>query len=123
MRRAPVRSLDFGWLLALIMATTLVVIPMFAPYNQVLLIPVLMVVARAIRGLWADRVSRFFVMLTALVVIWPWMAAVGLLAALTFEPGAVVQKAWALPLFTNFAIPTLTLGLVLIGGKAMRSGE
>ncbi len=124
LRRAPVRSSDFGWLLALMMATTLMVIPMFAPYNQVLLLPVFMIIVRAIRPLWnAGHLAKYLVSLTALSVLWPWIAAVGLLAALLFVPSPVVQKAWALPIFTNFTIPTLTLGLVLIGRKAIVSSE
>jgi Glycosyltransferase family 87 len=124
LRQAEARSRDFGWLLALTLATTLMVIPMFAPYNQVLLLPVFIVIARGIRPLWASgRVSRFFVVAVALTVLWPWLAAAGLLAALIFAPAPVVQRGWALPLFTNFAIPTVTLGLVLIGRKALRSVE
>jgi hypothetical protein len=124
LRRAEVRSCDFGWLLALTLATTLMVIPMFALYNQVLLLPVFMVIARGVRPLWeSGRVSRFFVVATALTVLWPWLAAAGLLAALLFVPAPVVQKAWALPIFTSFAIPTVTLGLVLIGRKALRGSE
>jgi hypothetical protein len=124
LRRVPVQSLDFGWLLALTMATTLMVIPMFAPYNQLLLIPVFMVVVREIRRLWeAGRLSRLLVVLTALSVFWPWVAAAGLVAALFFVPGSVVQKEWALPLLTNFWIPTLALGLVFIGRRMMAAPE
>jgi hypothetical protein len=122
LRRVPARSVDFGWLLALTMATTLMVIPMFAPYNQLLLLPVFMVAVRAIQRLWeAGRLSRLFVVLTALLVFWPWIAAAGLVAALFFLPGSIVQKGWPLPLLTNFWIPTLALGLVLIGRRVIRS--
>jgi hypothetical protein len=124
LRRSPVHSLDFAWLLALTLATTLMVIPMFAPYNQLLLVPVFMVIVRAIRPLWrAGVLARFFVAVTAFSVFWPWIAAACLLAALLFQPASVVQRSWAMPLFTNFAIPTLTLGLVLIGKNVIRTAE
>jgi hypothetical protein len=120
LRRAPARSVDFAWLVALTMATTLAVIPMFAPYNQVLLLPALMVLVRYIRLLWeSGRLCRFFVMFTAFSVFWPWIATVGLAVASLFLPKPVVQSAWAMPLYTNFAIPTLTLGLVLIAGRIL----
>lgn len=120
LRHARVASAGFGWLLALTMSTTLIVIPMFAPYNQVLLVPVLMVIVRKIGAIWsAGRWSRFLVAMTALSLFWPWIAAAGSLPALFFGPASVVQKAWALPLLTNFATPTLTLGLVLTGGKIL----
>jgi len=122
LRHVPAQSLDFAWLVALTMATTLAVIPMFAPYNQVLLLPVLMVLARSLGPLWqSGRMCRFLVISTALSVFWPWIATLGLAAASLFLPKPAVQSAWALPLYTNFAIPTLTLGLVLISGKVLRS--
>ena len=121
LRRSPARSVDFAWLVALTMATTLAVIPMFAPYNQVLLLPVLMVLVRYIRPLWeAGGLCQFFVVFTALSILWPWIATLGLAAASLFLPRTVVQNAWAMPLYTNFAIPTLTLGLVLIAGRVLR---
>jgi len=121
LRRVPARSADFAWLVALTMATTLAVIPMFAPYNQVLLLPVLMVLVRHIKPLWdSGRLCRFFVVFTALSILWPWLATMGLAAASLFLPKPMVQGAWALPLYTNFAIPTLTLGLVLLSGKILR---
>ncbi len=122
LRKTRPRTPDFVWLVALMMATTLMVIPMFAPYNQVLLLPALMAVTRVVRPLWnADRLSRFFVLLTGLATFWPWLASAGLVVSLLFMPGPVVQKAWIAPLATNFAIPTLTLGLVLATGTVMRT--
>lgn len=124
LRRAVVTSSEFRWLLALTMATTLMVIPMFAPYNQVLLVPVFLVIAMEIGRLWAEGpVCRLFVVLTAASVAWPWIAAAGLLSGLLFFPGVVVQKAWTAPLFTNFFIPTLSLGLVLIGRGVIAGGH
>jgi hypothetical protein len=123
LRRVPMRSVDFAWLVALTMATTLMVIPMFAPYNQVLLLPAAMVMVRYIRPLWTSgRLCRFFVMVTGLSVLWPWIATLGLTAASVFLPGPVVQQAWAVPLYTNFAIPTATLALVLISGRVLLQG-
>jgi len=122
LRKVHPRTPDFAWLVAFMMATTLMVIPMFAPYNQVLLLPALMAVSRVARTLWkADRLSRFFVLLTGVSIFWPWLASAGLVAALLFVPGPVVQKAWIAPLATNFAIPTLALGLVLATGTVMRT--
>jgi hypothetical protein len=123
LRRVEVKSSAFGWLLALTLATTLMVIPMFAPYNQVLLVPVAMAMVRTIRSLCQTKWSRLFVGLTALSVFWPWIAAVVLVSALFFLPGPYVQRAWAVPLFTNFVTPTLMLALVLLARKPMMEAE
>jgi len=110
------QTAEFHWSVALVMATTLVVIPMFAPYNQLLLIPVLMVVMRSIRGLWSgSSLRRFLVTITTVSIVWPWLAASALAISLLLLPPAHVQKAWAAPLYTTLAIPVLVLALVLAG--------
>jgi hypothetical protein len=120
LRKAATGSLAFCWLLALTLATTLVVIPMFAPYNQVLLVPVAMAIVRIFPRLWqSGRLLRLFVMLTTLSLVWPWISSMVLVVALLFLPGQSVQRAWAVPLFTNFVTPTLMLALVLLARKPM----
>jgi hypothetical protein len=115
---------EFHWAQCLVLATTLAIIPMFAPYNQILLVPVLMMIVRAIRPLGnGGRASRFLVGLTAVAVFWPWVSAAALVTALTFLPAATVQKAWALPLFTSLAIPIVGLAVVLVRRKTLSSLE
>ncbi|MFZ0732538.1 MAG: glycosyltransferase family 87 protein [Candidatus Sulfotelmatobacter sp.] len=112
-RRAPENSPEFQYSLALVLATTLAVIPMFAPYNQLLLIPVLMTIVRAVRDLWTkSRISRGLTGITALAVLWPWIAAAGLVVSNAFLPRTTVLKAWALPIYTSLAIPITVLALV-----------
>ncbi|HYM77285.1 MAG TPA: glycosyltransferase family 87 protein [Candidatus Dormibacteraeota bacterium] len=121
LRHAAAGTADFRWSLGLVLATTLVIIPMFAPYNQLLLIPALMEIVRAMRLLWRQsRVSRFFLAVTGLVVAWPWIAAASLAVALIFLPARLVREAWALPLYTSLAIPVMVLALMLAGTNAVR---
>jgi hypothetical protein len=120
-RRAGEGTLEFQWSLALTLATTLAVIPMFAPYNQVLLIPALMVALRAIRPLWKHPLSRFFTVLVAVSVMWPWIASTALAMALLFLPAPVVQRAWTMPLFTSLAIPVVVLGLLIASRNLLQS--
>jgi hypothetical protein len=121
LRHAAPGSGDFCWTVALVMATTLAVIPMFAPYNQLILLPGLMAIAHTIRPLWrGGALSYFLVIMTVLAISWPWLAAAGLVTSLAFLPATVVQRAWVLPLVTNFAIPILMLTLLLVSGGVMR---
>ena len=114
LRQAAETTLDFQWSLNLVLATTLLVIPMFAPYNQVLLVPVAMLAARQIRHLWrGHRLNRVLLGMAAASLLWTWLAAAGLCVALFFLPESTVQEGWALPLLTNFAIPVTLLALVL----------
>jgi hypothetical protein len=122
LRHAPVGSGDFCWMVALVLATTLAVIPMFAPYNQLILLPGLMVIVQSIRPVWsAGILSRFLVTITVLSVLWPWLAAAGLVVSHFFLPQVLVQRAWALPLYSNFAIPIVILALLLAAGNTMRA--
>ena len=123
-RTVAVESSDFRWLLALVLTTTLVVIPMFAPYNQLLLLPACMLIVRDLKALWNRHwVSRLLVVITGVAVLWPWLTAICLTTALLFLPATSVQKAWALPLFTSLYIPELLLGVLLVQRGVPRANE
>jgi hypothetical protein len=114
-RRAGEETPAFQWSLCFALATTLLVIPMFAPYNQLLLLPGVMMALRARRALWGrSRFSRFFCSISVLSVGLPFLAAACLVIALAFLPGTTVQKAWGLPFYRSFAIPITTYGLLLV---------
>jgi hypothetical protein len=124
LRHAKPDAPEFHWALSLVMATTLAIIPMFAPYNQLLLVPALLVIARAVRPLWAEtRRSRFLLGLSGLSIFWPWIAAAGLVFALLFLPSATVQRAWPLPLYSSLAIPIAILALLLGCRKVLCGAE
>lgn len=117
---------DFQWSLCVTLATTLLVIPMFAPYNQLLLLPGLMLIVRSGRDLLQkNRLLRFFVGMTAVAMFWPFFAAAALVIALLFLPGAIVQRAWGVPFYSTFAIPITIYGVLWAGRKKLisQSGE
>jgi len=112
------KTAAFQWALSATLATTLLIIPMFAPYNQLLLIPGVMMALRSLRRLWEEnRRSRFFVTITGVAIGWPFFAAVVLVVALLFLPGTSVQKAWGLPFYPSFAIP-ITIYALLLNSRA-----
>ncbi len=112
-RRASHDSEAFSTMLALVLAVTLVIVPSFAPYNQVLLLPAVFLIAIAWRDLWGrGGLSRLACGVGLLVVAWPWVASFGLMLASRFVPASSVQKAWATPLYTSLGIPLVVLGLL-----------
>lgn len=122
MRREAEGSPAFQWSLAAVLGTTLIIIPMFAPYNQVLLVPCVMLATKEIRRLWsANRMSRFFVAITFGSIAWPWVAALALAVALLFLPTTSVQKVWAVPMGTTLMIPVSIVALIFIGRKTLLS--
>lgn len=112
-RRLPADSAAFGHVFAFMLAITLLVVPMTAPYNQVLLLPAVFLIVRSWNRLWnASGLSCLVCVLAALVVLWPWIASLGLaVASLVLRPAAV-QRAWALPLWTSIAVPLVVLPLL-----------
>jgi hypothetical protein len=107
-----------------VMATTLLVIPTFAPYNQILLLPACMIFLRAIRNLWhSGRLHRFFVGVTSISVFWSYPAAAGLAIALLFLPAATVQESWRLPFYPIFGIPVTIYATLLAARKDFCSDE
>jgi len=123
-RRASEETAEFQWSLAFTLATTLLVIPTFAIYNQLLLLPGAMMAMRARRELWQkSRFVRFFCSVASFSVGWPFLAAACLVVALTFLPGATVQKAWGLPFYPSFAIPITVYALMLVSREVLSSGR
>jgi uncharacterized membrane protein (DUF106 family) len=93
---------------------TLVVltVPMFALYNQVLLLPALLLIARDWQELRKTRTGRMLSGMTALLVFWPWLAALVLDASLLVFPVNVVLDRWRGPFFTTFALPPLVFATI-----------
>ncbi len=114
-RRAAANSEEFNLALGWVLTVTVVVVPMVAPYNQLLLLPGIFLIVQAWKTLWQrSRASRMACSVAALVVFWPGIASLALLLALLFLPAAAVQRAWAVPLWTNLVIPLVVLGLLAI---------
>jgi len=97
---------EFGLIGALVLAVTIIVIPTWAPYNQVLLVPAILLLVRDWRGVMrAGSAARLIYLLTVFLVAWPWVAATWLDISLLFRPAAAVQAQWTLPLYTSLPIP------------------
>jgi hypothetical protein len=108
-------SVAFSTMFALVLVVTLVIVPSFAPYNQVLLLPAVFLIVASWKELWGrNRLTRMACVLAVLLVFWPWLAAFGLMLASRFLPASSVQRAWAMPLYTSLGIPLVVLGLFAV---------
>jgi hypothetical protein len=115
LRFASHDSVAFSTMLALILAVTLVIVPSFAPYNQILLLPAVFLIAVSWEELWSrNRLTRMACGLAVLIVFWPWLASSGLMLASLFLAASSIQKAWAVPLYTSLGIPLVVLGLLTV---------
>jgi hypothetical protein len=113
-RRAPVESPQFAAATALVMALTVLVVPMLAPYNQVLLLPAILFTLRCrSRDAGQSRGIRFLWNAFLIAVVWPWLASVILSGIYLLGFQALALSAWSWPFFSTFAIPVTVFALVL----------
>ena len=113
-RRQEGDSRAFAWVAGMALAVTVLVAPTFAPYNQILLLPGILLLARDWREIRRrSRAGRLLIILTAVAVAWPWITA-SLLAALSFVlPAERVQGFWTVPFWTVWLIPVAAASLML----------
>jgi glycosyl transferase family 87 len=98
---------------SLILAATLVVIPMTAPYNQVLLLPSIFLLLRHRRTLpSSSTVTRLGYLIGSFILFWPWIVAMVLAAGSLALPAVEIQRAWAVPLWSSLALPPITAVLI-----------
>lgn len=120
-RRVSHREPAFHGMLALVLATTIAIAPKEAPYNQVLLLAPILLVARHSPILWTrSPLSRVSLAIAGLMIAWPWLAAAGIFIASFFLPPDQVQKAWVVPVYTSLAIP---LAVAILTSYTIRLDE
>ena len=109
-RRSEARSHEFQYMVVAALAVTLIVIPMFAPYNQVLLLPALLLIVREVRQLWhKSLMSRTAYCVTVGAIAWPWVACLGFMLGSIWLSPESLEHAWAIPLYTTLVIPVVLL--------------
>ncbi|MBZ5613912.1 MAG: DUF2029 domain-containing protein [Acidobacteriia bacterium] len=113
-RRQAASTNSFAFTLSLALATTILIVPTCANYNQVLVIPALLVLARERRTIWQRSfVNRILFLLTGTLVLWPWLSST-VLAGLSFVlPPPTVERGWAIPFWTVIQIPVAVAALML----------
>jgi hypothetical protein len=115
-RRAVAGSRAHSQVAVLILSATVVIIPKASPYNQVFLLPGILLVLQQGRELWSrDWVRRTVAAICGVTLLWPWLAAFALLVASVISPAASIQRGWALPLYTNMAITVAVLAWLMCG--------
>lgn len=114
-RKEDASSAEFGRTTALVLGLTVLIVPMFAPYNQVLLLPaVLSLVRSAMSKDPMLPVIRVSTAIGGLLLVWPWIASIALSAAYPWLSPAVRQRVWPMPFYSNFLLPVFVFGLALL---------
>jgi hypothetical protein len=106
---------NFGLAISLVLALTVLVVPMYAPYNQVLLLPAILVLARD-RTLFTSRSRgvRFLYLAAAFALAWQWIASLSLSSAYLLGWRAWAISDWKVPFFATFSLPVFVFALTLL---------
>jgi Glycosyltransferase family 87 len=114
-RRQAANTSSFAFMLSLVLATTILLVPTYAAYNQVLLIPALLVLVKEGRTIWRRSIAnRVLFTITAGLIFWPWLSSTALAGLSFILPRETVEQAWTLPFWTVLQIPLGVTGLMLV---------
>ena len=106
-RREPENTDAFRSSICLVMALTVLTVPTFSLYNQALLLPAILLIARDRRMMGRNLASRALLIAVLVLLASPWFCC-NALAALSFVLSQeTVERAWAAPLWT---VPQIPLG-------------
>lgn len=117
LRTEDAHSAGFGYANGLALSLVVLIVPMFAPYNQVLLVPAFLLLAMNRKNFLSagkGRGLRFGYVFTVLALAWQWIASLLLCAAYLAGSRAWAMSNWKLPFLTTLALPVLVFGLSLL---------
>jgi len=127
LRRESAGSAGFAGALAVVMTLTVLVVPMYAPYNQLLLLPAILFLVReqfpapdqsTLRA--ESRSGGPLVWAGGLALAWQWIASLGL-SALWFVSRDAALAGWKAPFYATFALPVLIFAAAMLAARHPRS--
>jgi hypothetical protein len=127
LRREGPGSAGFAGALAVVMTLTVLVVPMYAPYNQVLLMPAILFLARE-HFLARDQTALLaesrsggpLFWAAGLALAWQWIASLGL-SAMWFVSHDAALSGWKAPFYATFALPVLIFAAAVLAARNPRS--
>lgn len=114
-RRQTANSGAFACTLSLVLAITVLIVPTYGPYNQVLLIPALLIMLKEPATIWRRSVAnRALCMITTGLVVWPWISSTALAGLSYLLLPEQVERGWAIPFWTVLQTPMAVAALMLV---------
>jgi len=118
-RRAAANSVGFSLAFSVVLAMTTLLSPTYGPYNQAVLVPVLMFLFKERETIWRSGVvNRVLSVIVIVLIGWPWLSSVALAGLSFILPPETVERGWPLPFWTALPIPVAVAALMLVFGWA-----
>jgi hypothetical protein len=108
----------FSYATALVLALTVLIVPMYAPYNQILLLPAILMLTRVYESFASHPPARrwaYFVVV--LIVGWQWTASFLLTVMHLLGSHVRAMDRWQWPFFATFALPVWAFVLILFAAS------
>lgn len=116
-RRLAANSEAFVFMVAFALVITIDVAPTFGLYNEVFLLPGILLLVKERRAIWRrSATDRLLCTLAAILLFWPWFASASLSALSFISPHSAVERAWAIPFWSVLFLPVAVTALMLISG-------
>jgi len=115
MRRKDESSADFLFVSCFVLAATVAITPIFAPYNQLLLFPGILVLVRH-RNVFQPKGSwqKILLRIAILIICWQWIASICLTIIHTLVSENFVEKIWAMPFYASLPLPVVLMCLLYV---------
>jgi hypothetical protein len=105
----------------LTLALTVLVVPMYAPYNQVLLLPAVLVLLKERKEFFArSGWRRTAFAIGVAILVWQWIASMGLVFVYFLISRERALQGWTWPFFGTFAFPLWIFGLIFLHLRTKR---
>jgi hypothetical protein len=113
-RRNSADTGSFAFIVSMVFATTVLLLPISAQYNQVLLIPAMLLLIKERRTIWRiSFTSRILMVMTTALIAWQWIASSALaLLSYVLRP-ETLDRVWAAPIWTTLQTPVAVTALML----------
>jgi hypothetical protein len=114
-RKPPENTGAFQSTTCLVMALTVLTVPTFSLYNQVLLLPAILLLARDRKAIWEGNfIGRAILIMVTVLLAWPWLLSTALAGLSFILPQETVERAWVVPLWTVSQLPAAVAALMLV---------
>lgn len=122
MRGTEETSIEFSFASCFVLAATVAVMPIFAPYNQVLLFPGFLFLVQHRDGLSPKRYwQKVLLCIAILLIVWQWIACIALTLVYFFVPKNIAESMWRVPFYVSIPLPIIVMCLLYVCLRAIRS--